>query len=40
MLSVFQSMDPALAAEDFISVVKLTERAAGLGEPELPPGGG
>jgi 3-hydroxyisobutyrate dehydrogenase-like beta-hydroxyacid dehydrogenase len=33
MLSVYRAMDPALAAEDFISVVKLTERAAGLGEP-------
>jgi 3-hydroxyisobutyrate dehydrogenase-like beta-hydroxyacid dehydrogenase len=33
MLSVFRAMDPELAAEDFISVVKLTERAAGLGEP-------
>jgi 3-hydroxyisobutyrate dehydrogenase-like beta-hydroxyacid dehydrogenase len=38
MLSVFRSMDPALAAEDFISVVKLTERAAGLGEPPSKPG--
>jgi hypothetical protein len=26
-------MDAAAAAEDFFGVVKLTERAAGLGEP-------
>jgi len=33
MQAVYRAMEPALAAEDFISVVKLTERAAGLGEP-------
>jgi 3-hydroxyisobutyrate dehydrogenase-like beta-hydroxyacid dehydrogenase len=38
MLSVYRAMDPALAAEDFISVVKLTERAAGLSEPPSRPG--
>lgn len=37
MLSVYGAMDPALAAEDFISVVKLTERASGLGEPRSKP---
>jgi 3-hydroxyisobutyrate dehydrogenase-like beta-hydroxyacid dehydrogenase len=33
MQAVYRAMDAALAAEDFFSVVKLTERAAGLGEP-------
>ena len=37
MLSVYRSMDSALSAEDFFSVVKLTERAAGLGEPPSKP---
>ena len=37
MLSVYRGMDSALAAEDFISVVKLTEHAAGLGEPPSKP---
>src|SRR5262245_17321896 len=33
MQAVYRAMDAALSAEDFFSVVKLTERAAGLGEP-------
>jgi 3-hydroxyisobutyrate dehydrogenase-like beta-hydroxyacid dehydrogenase len=35
MQAVYRAMDAGLAAEDFFSVVKLTERAAGLGEPPV-----
>lgn len=38
MQAVYHAMDAGLAAEDFFSVVKLSERAAGLGEPPSEPG--
>jgi 3-hydroxyisobutyrate dehydrogenase-like beta-hydroxyacid dehydrogenase len=33
MLAVYRAMEPALASEDFVNVVKLTERAAHLADP-------